>query len=554
MPRASVFFALLFFASGLMADGPPWDKARANGAIVNDVFARTRRMMQAWLSYADPKTLLLPDFLPGKMLGFHGKRASTGALYTPHNSGADNYPFLIATAFFTDPPVYSGRMTDMLRGEIRYTNVDGGAIPGNLDLATGKLGPPSFFGAGEYSKDGAVPVTELLGRTPWFYRMVDMMREFRLRAPVHTEFGNLPDSDAELNGDVLQALARVIPMTGDLDLLRWAEQIGDAYFREILPRSHWLPAYKWNFQTRSASDTVGLGDHGNEAIVGLVLLTALETDMERPRAAEYRAALAKTLDRVLASTNPDGFIYRGIRHDDLKPTNAALTDCWGYVYSSIYAYYQITGEARYRDAVLRVLRNLAKYRDYDWTQPVDTVDDLADSLEGAIYLVAHEPVPEALEWIDQAAKKMLPYQQADGTIERWYGDGNWNRTLLLYAMMKTQGCYPRDWAPGLQVGAVREGERLYLSVHAPRAWQGRVAFDYARHRRILNLKKDYTRLNQWPEWYTVDENTLYRIADPSGAQPLEIHSGSELKQGLSLKVASGATALRIITPLERTTR
>ncbi|MGH9840832.1 MAG: hypothetical protein ACREEM_18810 [Blastocatellia bacterium] len=32
------------------------------------------------------------------------------AIYTPHNSGADNYPYLIITAFFTDPAIYSGRL------------------------------------------------------------------------------------------------------------------------------------------------------------------------------------------------------------------------------------------------------------------------------------------------------------------------------------------------------------------------------------------------------------------------------------------------------------
>ena len=101
-----------------------------------EVFRRTRRMMNAWLAYADQRTLLLPDFLPGYTRG-----ARPLDVYTPHNSGADNYPYLVATAYFTDRALYDGRMRDMLRNEIRYTT-PATACPGNLELKTGKLGPP----------------------------------------------------------------------------------------------------------------------------------------------------------------------------------------------------------------------------------------------------------------------------------------------------------------------------------------------------------------------------------------------------------------------------
>ena len=96
----------------------------------------------------------------------------------------------------------------MLRNEIRYTNVLDG-IPADLDLETGALGPPSLFGAAEYAKDGLLAITELLGRTPWFYRMADMTADIMKHAPVPTRFGHLPDAGAELNGDVLQVLVRL---------------------------------------------------------------------------------------------------------------------------------------------------------------------------------------------------------------------------------------------------------------------------------------------------------------------------------------------------------
>ncbi len=109
---------------------------------------------------ADPNAQLPTDRRP-RFGRWDGK-----PLYTPHNSGADNYPFLIITSYLTDPALYRGRMREMLRNEVRYTDVDGGKIPGDLRLDTHQLGPASFFGAGEYCKDGMVPVTELLGRTP----------------------------------------------------------------------------------------------------------------------------------------------------------------------------------------------------------------------------------------------------------------------------------------------------------------------------------------------------------------------------------------------------
>jgi hypothetical protein len=521
-------------------DDDRWKTTRANGAVVDEAFKRTRQMLHAWLSYADAETLLLPDRLPGLIRG----RQNTELVYTPHNSGADNYPYLILTAFLTDPALYHGRMMDMLRNEIRYTNA-AGAIPGNLDFKTRKLGPPSFFGAGEYAKDGLVSVTELLGRTPWYYRMVDMTEDFMISAPVKTRFGSLPDTGAELNGDVLQVLARLIPMTGDRRFLRWAEQIGDAYIEEILPANRYLPGYRWDFEKKTDAGHTRLRDHGNELIVGLALLHAIETEMGLPRGKSYLPAIRTMLDRVLESANADGMLYNAVSNSDLQPRDQRLSDNWGYVYGAVYTFYQVTGQEKYRLAVRRVLSNLGKYRNYDWER--GGMDGYADSIESALYLLAREPVPEALAWIESEMKILRSYQQPDGTIERWYGDGNWNRTLLLYAMMKTQGCYLKEWSPGVELGAVRDDGSLYLSVHSAKPWAGRVAFDYARHQRIINLRKNYVRLNEWPEWYTVDENTLYLIEDPAtGAE--EVRLGSELKAGLALQVAAGATERRVVQP------
>lgn len=524
----SVLVSAVLVSTGHAA-GPAGDaafaQARENGRRYEQMAAACQRVLKAWLARADPRTLLLPDRLPG---GFRGlKESDTSRLYTPHNSGADLYPYLILTAHLTDPDLYHGRMMEMLRNEVRFTTVQE-SIPANLDLNTGQLGPPSLFGAGEYAKDGLLAVTERLGRTPWFYRMVDMVADAMNRAPVRSRFGNLPASDAELNGDFLQALVRLATMTGDRRFFEWLRRIGDAYVEEVLPASHGVPSSKWDFDRHTGDGRLRLRDHGNEAVVGLTLLYALEQYDRTPRAERYRPVIARMLGRILESANPDGMLYNVVDAATLKPVDSRLSDNWGYVYGAVYTFYQCTGETRYRDAVRRVLKNLPKYRNYGWEG--GSFDGYADSIEGALYLVAREPVPEALAWIESEIQVMAAMQKPSGLIEHWYGEGNFNRTLLLYMDYKSQGCRPERWTSGLRLGAVRQGDRLYLNLEAP--GETRVHFDFARHRRVLNFDKNYVRLNEFPEWYTVDENTLYKVRPASGAE--RIFLGSDLIAGVPL--------------------
>jgi hypothetical protein len=87
---------LVFILSGLPAQAQspsPLAEARSNGQCFEEDVAACQRVLKTWLTHADPKTLLLPDN-PGAE---HAKW-----IYTPHNSGADLYPYLILTAELTD--------------------------------------------------------------------------------------------------------------------------------------------------------------------------------------------------------------------------------------------------------------------------------------------------------------------------------------------------------------------------------------------------------------------------------------------------------------------
>lgn len=522
--------------SAAEAEAPArFQAARDNGVAFERALSAMQRLLHAWLRHADERTLLLPDRVPGRAGGLP---EGEPRVYTPHNSGADLYPYLILTAYLTDPELLEGRLLEMLRNEVRYTNAKG-AIPGNLDLTNNRLGAPSFFGAGEYAKDGLVSVTEYLGRTPWFYRMVDMMADAMTHAPVSSRFGALPASDAELNGDYLQVLARLAVMTGDQRFLGWGRRIADAYMDEVLPGNHGVPSSEWDFTTHAGNGRLRFRDHGNETIVGLLLQFAIEDSLKTPRAEKWRPAIARMLDRVLESANPDGLLYNEVDAASLRPVNTGLSDNWGYVYGAVYTYYQRTGDAKYRDAVIRVLRSLPKYRRHVWEprpkQPelaLGSFDGYADAIESAIYLVNREPVPEALDWIESEFSELLAMQQPDGHFENWYGEGNFNRTAMLYALMKSQGIRPGKWEPGVRVGAVTHGGRLYLSLTMPSARD--IRFDYARHRRTMNFDMNYVRLNELPEWFVVDENTLYEIRRPDRSEPEMIRLGSELIAGVTL--------------------
>ncbi|MCC7499834.1 MAG: hypothetical protein IT160_19800 [Bryobacterales bacterium] len=507
-------------------------RARENGRQFDRAARAMDRLLNAWMAHADSRTLLLPDRVPGRLRGL--KPGDGSRLYTPHNSGADLYPYLILTANLTNPILYRGRMMEMLRNEIRYTTA-AASVPANLELSTGELGPPSLFGAGEYAKDGLLAVTEYLGRTPWFYRMVDMTADAMERAQVKSRFGPLPANDAELNGDYLQTLVRLATMTGDRRFTAWARRIGDAYVEEVLPGNFGVPSGKWDFEQHRGDGKLRLRDHGNETVVGLTLLFALENYWQTPRAARYQPAIARMLERIVESANGDGLLYNQVDSKTLKPSNTGLSDNWGYVYGAVYTYYQATGDSRFRDAVRKVLASLPKYRNWDWEpaakRKLGSFDGYADSIEGAIYLVNREPVPAALDWIDSEMNVMLAMQQPDGHLENWYGEGNFNRTVMLWALMKSQGVRPAAWKPGVGIGAVKDGGNLLISLQAPEPQL--VRFDFARHRRVMNFDRNYVRLNEFPEWYTVDENRLYRLRPMSGGTA-RIVLGSELIAGVTM--------------------
>ena len=100
--------------------------------------------------------------------------------------------------------------------------------------------------------------------------------------------------------------------------------------------------------------------------------------------------------------------------------------------------------------------------------------------------------------------------------------------------MKSQGVRPDVWEPGVRIGATTSNGRLSLNLVMPSP--RRVRFDWARHRRSLNFPANYVRLNEFPEWFVVDENTLYRLRGPADVDWVRL--GSEMIAGLEMAPGS----------------
>ena len=495
-------------------------RAEANGRRWAEALYRCRRFVDGWLGHADPATGLIPRNL-----------TQSKDIWNAKDSAADNYPFMVLACALTDRPMFDGRMRAMLATERRVTSRLG-PLPDTYafskqGFATEKINLADIlFGSSEYVKDGLLPLTEWLGPSPWCDRMLEILDAMWERAPVDTPHGKIVSTSVEINGEMLQTLARVHFMTGDAKYLDWAVRLGDYY---LLGDHH---------PTRDMT-SLRLDDHGCELVSGLTELYAACHFVRPEKARAYREPIHAMLDRVLEiGTNDDGFMVDTINPRDGKVVKQALSDNWGYNYNGFYTVYLVDGIERYRQAVVHVLESLRKpeYLKYAWEGWGS--DGIADCVEGALNLYNREPVEGADAWIDANITRMFGIQKADGVIEGWHGDGNFARTAILFALWKSEGCTVRPWRKDVRVGAVRQGERLLVSLAAGEPWEGRLLFDVPRHRVHMKLPMDWPRINQFPEWFTVEAERSYTVRDLAAGAPAA-HTGRAMAEGIPVRLEPG---------------
>ncbi len=517
------------FQLPLMQDGWPVVESfedrpvlQRNGLQAQRALRQSLRFVQGWLTKVDPTSGLIPENLTSGMDRWNGQ-----------NNAADNYPFMVLTAALTDRALMEGPLLEMLHSEQRLTNrVD--RLGDVYKFSTRTFEYPEvdlhrvIFNNSEYVKDGLMPLTEWLGPSPWSERMSGIIDDIWKHAPVETPAGLIPSTNGEVNGEMMQLTSRYFWMTGDRQYLERAQRIADWY---LLGDHH---------PTRN-SDLLKLRDHGCELISGLTEVYFTCSHVDQEKAELYREPLHEILDCILRyGVDSGGMMVNAINPQSGAVVSGALSDCWGYNYNGFYTVYLVDGTQSYREAVRHALSHLNDYRGYPWEGK--SHDGYADSIESAINLYNREPVDVAAEWIDSQMRIMLAMQRDDGIIGGWHGDGNFARTAIMYALWKQQGITVQPWRADLQLGAVQSDGTVTLQLTAEQPWQGRLIFDQPRHKTIMHMPQDYPRINQFPEWFTVDGDKPYEITEPTGQT--RAVSGQQLIDGLAVAITPDSSPLQ----------
>ncbi|MEL0254778.1 MAG: hypothetical protein VW930_02400, partial [Burkholderiaceae bacterium] len=86
-------------------------KAIENAELAHESFQRSLDFTKAWLQKTDSQTGLIPSNLGAKV-----------DLWDPANAAADNYPFMVLTAYIVDSELLNGHLLDILHKEKTLTS------------------------------------------------------------------------------------------------------------------------------------------------------------------------------------------------------------------------------------------------------------------------------------------------------------------------------------------------------------------------------------------------------------------------------------------------
>ena len=90
----------------------------------------------------------------------------------------------------------------------------------------------------------------------------------------------------------------------------------------------------------------------------------------------------------------------------------------------------------------------------------------------------------------------------------------------------------RDLEFVLGAVAADTGVRVYVRSKYP--WRGRLRFDRKRHRDYFHLPIDYARINQFPEWFTVETGMNYTVSI-EGEGPSQLDGSALWSYEMTLK-------------------
>ncbi len=504
-------------------DEPDWERARRSARYAGIALTKVQRWLrERCLPIRDEKT---------------GLFRATGGQWNYRDTAADCYPFYIWAAHFTDEEVLRTIMVDTLEAEQRLCNRIG-RLPVPYDMDKGAQIDRPFdaiiFGASEYAKDGLTPIVEILGPdSPWFARLRGIVDDIFAHARIDTPYGKIPSTNIEVNGELLQILPRLFRMTGEEKYLDWAHRLADYY---LLP-GKFVPGR--------------LSDHGCEIIGGLGLLFAVDSRARPAKCAQYRPHLEYLFDEVLRrGRNSDGVIVRQLHATPGPHDDVTTGDGWGYDLVGFFDYDLALGTKHYRDAIRLPLGNLLKprYERFDWSH--GSRDNVADSVEGGLYLLYREPVTAAFVWADrEIATLLVDHTQPDRLWGTHKLEANTVRTVLIHTMLHTRNTIARPWRRGLELGGAPCGDGVCLWIASPETYEGRLQFDIPRHRLYMGFTRDWPRMNTVPEWFTVEPtaDAKYDVLDVD-ARTARVMTGRTLRDGLPIRIEPDRPLRLIVRP------
>lgn len=522
---AASTFSTVFSQKFTKSDFQNFRIADSNAIVAHEAFERSIQCTYAWLAQADPKSGLIPE-------NMQAGRDN----WIIHNSAADNFPFLALASYILDKKLYNSKIKAILEQEIKlcsrlgklpdsYSFSKGGFMREYIDTAQ------IIFGAAEYMKDGLVPLTEYTGYTHFTKRMIDLINELQKHMVIAQNikgyfYGN--SVDMEINGDLLQILCRLYWLTKNERYLKWAIRIGDYYLLD----NRLLNAEK-----------IRLRDHGSEIIGGLSELYLTVHFKNKALKEKYKPALNAFLDKILAvGINQHGMFYNEVNLKTGEIIDNNIADTWGYIYNAYYTLYLIDGKNEYRYAILKALSNLPNnYNNFNWEN--GSSDGYADAIEGAINFYQREPqLVQLKSWIDSEIKIMWNMQGkankqnpslGKGMIEGWHGDGNFIRTSIMYGLMNTSNATLPDWNSNVKLGATLSNGTLFVTISSDIAYQSKFCLSENKASSILNFPIDYPRINQFPNWFSVETNKVYILIDGKNIQKLK---GKDLVKGYNFRI------------------
>lgn len=532
--------ALLAARAQYRADADADGVASLNSVLASEAFERVASVTTRWLDRRDPATGLFPHTLK-----------ADDRYWSYGDAGSDLFPFLGIATRYLMPERYNEILATLAAERALSRGFPHDVFLDNL-RPVAREPEKAMLNVVEYAKDGLLPLVEALGPDPWLRRLREVTDAVLAHSDIPTPAGKIPSPAAEVNGSALQALARLTWATDDPAYLQMGRQIASAYLDHALPTTEYIPPHRWDF---IENEPIGprrfyLGDHGNEIVAGLVEWHRVETRLALPEAPAHREAINRMLDRLLQKgRTPEGLWYGIIDVPSGKVRDKDLTDNWGYLGQAYLD--QAASEraqpdgnvitaSRFEQASATMLRAVTAVDFYEWES--GDMDGYADTLESALYLLRYIDDPLAADWVDEQVAVLYGYQHDDGSVTDENIDGNFVRTVLLYGLSLTRGTRVEPWTPRVALGAAFDGSCLRVHLHSEDVWRGVLLFDTPRHKQHVGLRLDYPRLNQWPEWWTVDPAQRYAVTMPDGSQ-LDV-DGASLAAGLPL-VLTPSTAHRL---------